>query len=176
METLITRNISAGALELGIYPYLNGYNVMVHLDGEQFAYGELTKLRDPKQGEHGEVTYYVASLKNPVGVYAHEAEILMAAMAEASANNPEHEARRLRDQRERLVREINGIRSDARADIRGAWDYEGDIGAAYRAEAEAEKRASALEAELAEFDAQHPEVLAEIEAERAASAARNQWN
>ena len=92
----------------------------------------------------------------------------------AHAARPEVQAAALRQQREDLFLRIVGCRDEIRARKDRAWERGDERRGVVDDPGWASKLAEA-EAALAEFDQQHPEVLAEIKAERARRAEEGRW-
>ena len=80
----------------------------------------------------------------------------------------------LEEQRQEIVIRIAAARDAAQAARTAAWEREDDRGGVSRNAHDTD--AATAEAELAAFDAAHPEIKASIDVERVARADRNTWN
>lgn len=130
----------------------------VEIAGKVIGSGWVQKLREPK----GEITHYVVKL----GLTTAEAEAIEAAFRAACAPS-------LRDQRSALSLKLQGLRDDQTAAFERGHASDGS--AAYAAAQAFDGRIAEAERALEAFDAEHPEVMAEIRAEKAERAARNTW-
>ena len=116
---------------------------------------------------------YVRGLGS-IGLIATEAEAVEAVFTEIDAT-PEAAAAQLWTERASLIDAIRGAEDQGEADFEAAWARElEDEAFAARSKAD-EHRAKAMR-DLATFDAAHPEIIAEIEAEKEAAVERNTWN
>lgn len=97
-----------------------------------------------------------------------DAEQILAAMD--AATEPD-----LRSQREQLAARIAGLRDDIAARKARAWERGDERNGVVPDATLAAQVATARQA-LADFDVAHPEVLAQIEQERAAATQRAMWN
>jgi len=113
-----------------------------------------------------------------VGLTAEQVEAIQ---AEAEANRTDEQRERitiarLRSQRESLAREISITLDEAYPDNLYESEYE-HVNLRRQAEARAaEAKLPAARAALAAFDVEHQEIIAMVEAEKAASIERNMWN
>jgi hypothetical protein len=166
METTViskvARNGQTVEIKLG-----DGYDPIVYLGGKCLGSGSLHKATvkaiDPKR------PVWIIATTPAISLTDAEAETIRAARTEAIRNRPKS----LREQRDAIVSAIRSADGAARDAFERAMDR-GDANvsagpAKYKAEA------AAARAQLAEFDAAHPEIAeqvrAEAEAKRAADLA-----
>ncbi len=105
-----------------------------------------------------------------IGLLAGEAEIIEAEQARLMAEYRTSPAG-LRSQREALLRKLSSRDEDAIARSAKAWDQEDEMGSVSIISKHETARA-ALVAEIDEFDAAHPEIIASLRAEKIESANR----
>jgi hypothetical protein len=169
VSTILTKTASTGQrIEVGLN---DRRSLWVKMDGNQVTgHGLLMPLSSPRNG----ATHYISIGKAGVGFTAEEAatiEQAQAAAEEAYEQQPERIAQRLRNRREQLALAVLGAEDEAAAAFNRAWDR-GDEGGAFRSRSEWEKTASERREALSAFDAEHPEVIATIRAEKDAAARR----
>ena len=107
-----------------------------------------------------------------LGFTAQEAAQIIAEIAEIEANDPATITRKLREERNTLVCNIQGA-EDEMEERRNRSFESGEGTGKY---AQMPRIATEAREALKAFDVEHPEIIAGIEAEKAAAAERNLWN
>ena len=171
-QVIFSKTASTGQqIEVRLKEYLPGvFIAQLFLDG-QFVFGEAkpAPLKSPK----GDITHWMGRQGKAIGLTTAEAQIIQHAIDEADAaakETPEGKERRLRRQRESLVTDYQGLMDEADAAFERGMESDGS--SAWRAKMAFSGRITDAQIALEKFDAAHPEVLAAIETEKAAAAAR----
>lgn len=112
--------------------------------------------------------------RNMIALTADQAEILAAAFAEFEAACPAIQAAALRSKRQDLALTVAGLLDEQHESGRLAMARAGAEGV-YREPRNLTPQIEAARTALAEFDATHPEVIAEEEAEKKAATERAMW-
>ena len=98
----------------------------------------------------------------------------LAGMTRQIAATPEATRKRLRDDRQRLVDRIGGLMDQMRDDANKAW-ARGDEAGWATANKTGDQGIAQAQRDLADWDAAHPEIKAEIDRERQEQAERALW-
>jgi len=165
MTTLETKTPSGKPVEIRISTYCGMASLSAKVAGKRFD-GQLIA----KRGLPGGATHCIGQ----VCLSAEEAARVAEAVAAYEVADPEIAAARLRSQREAIVSRIAAAREAAEHAREQAWERADDRGGV--SENEYDARAKAAHIDLAAFDAEHPEVVARVEAEKKAAVERNLWN
>jgi hypothetical protein len=148
METILTKTGSQGQdIEIAY----DGTRLHVTLDGKSIGRGGVCKLSQPK----GDITHYVSTTP-AVGITSAEADMINTRTREISEADP-------RNQRAAICSKINAA-MDTMSYHRNRYD--GGTGSRFNDAKKARAEAEAAQAELDAFDVAHPELKAELDAER----------
>jgi hypothetical protein len=163
MQHIFTRTLSNGKQLDGYVVFSGMKSLVLKIDGHQQRETGNPGTITNSARERNNIPAQYTHILGPVPLLAEE----MRAYNDATVVDPNA----LRNQRERLVREINAIAADADARSAAAWDAE-NINAAM---ADDPPELAAAIVALETFDAAHPEIKAAIDAERKADTERAQW-
>lgn len=173
MDPIIDRLTADGRrIQVEIAKFLGNYIAVISFDGKVHTRGV---PEDKPRVINGEERYVIGGA---VAVTKAEGEAIRAALAAADAADPEVQAHNLRSRRDDILDEIRGWDDEASAVVSRAMDDEsGNPAWGFRKADEYQAKATEARKRLADFDAEHPEVKAAIEAEKAEAAERfARWN
>lgn len=178
MVAIVSRQTAKGIIEVDLDETCNfraridGKSVPnFSIAGIQTVEELLSKPYSRKVGEHLRKAGFSHLLGSTVALHADEVDRLNAAFDAAKETNPHT----LRSRRESLVHEINRLGDTAHDDHVEAIERASATGR-YRQPDDRIAEIAKAQAALAEFDAAHPEIVAEIQREHAESVKRNMWN
>lgn len=173
MDTILTKTVKAGTITAVVA--LDGTSLVVTYNGEVVCKSDWTRSMPPMVANG--ITYRYLLANSQLVLTDDEYRLIETAKQDAIRNRP----RSLREQRDAITGEIVGLRDWQDEQYQRRHDRQ-DASALY-AQTANEPAIAGLRAKLATFDAAHPEVLAEIKAERAVRQAelveraeRNRWN
>ena len=163
--TILSKQTSAGQqVEVKVGKYGSGYSALGYLDGRWVAAG------DPKPMRHslGVATHYIPAnggKGNALGLTAAEAALVADAIRDAAQADPYERMRQLIRERELMVENWMAEQDETDAARDETLDRAG-AEAAIVARATGFVREAEARARLREWDAVHPEVIAELRARR----------
>jgi multidrug resistance efflux pump len=172
-QTIIKKTSTAGqAIEIRIAPQWEGSSyigVYGYLDGQRIGTGITTfGLAKTINGQR-----YVAAV-GKLALTEAECKVLDDAIKAAELATEEGRIRLLRQEREQLVLRVRGAQDGVMAARERAFDE--DTGALWPEVAEAEEAERTARQALKDWDTEHPEVIAAINAEARADAERRLWD
>jgi len=161
-------------VEIKLHRYAGQHVAQAYLDGKYVGTGDPTKLNK----RVGDTTHYLSHTKPAIGLTSEEAKAIIEAIRvadEAERQTPSGKLDTLRAERQRLAAEVSGHMDDADDAVNRAHDR-GIVDVGYHERAKHVEAAEEARERLAQFDAEHPEILAAIKKEREEKANRHQWD